>query len=103
MESDTPRTDANKWVARTEVHWCPKRGFSVSKESVDADFARELERELAAMRQQRDEARREVCWFAAKEIVVHNARQFIQEPIPTPEEIALERGWDCFAQEGGGA
>lgn len=70
MESDTPRTDKNEWVVRTEVH-CPMRGFSIRKESVvDADFARELEHELAsaqaqlvsnadqlaAMRQQRDEA-----------------------------------------------
>ena len=65
------------------------------------EIVERLRAELAAAIEQRDDAQREVCWFAAKEIVVHNARKFIQEPIPTPEEIALERGWDCY--EGGGA
>lgn len=43
MESDTPRTDA----------LVDEGGMPY-----DADFARKLERELTAMRQQRDEARR---------------------------------------------
>ena len=54
--SDTPRTDANEWVARVDAD-DPALGLVVFDEHVvDAKFARELERELAAMRQQRDEA-----------------------------------------------
>ena len=53
--SDTPRTDANDWV------WTPAsahRGQPLVEEErvVDAKFARQLERELAAALKQRDEA-----------------------------------------------
>ena len=48
MQSDTPRTDAKEWDAGC---WHVRR-----QSVVDADFARKLERELAAVRQQRDEA-----------------------------------------------
>ena len=62
---------------------------------------REVERlsaELAAMRQQRDEARMDLCYAEAV------ARCEIGHEVPCPEAIAAERGWDCFAQkEGGGA
>ena len=47
MESDTPRTDAENWIR--------DMGF---EKWVSIDFARELERELAAAIKQRDEARR---------------------------------------------
>ena len=56
MESDTPRTDANDWI--TQVASVNLTGQDCVEEErvVDAAFARKLERELAAMRQQRDEA-----------------------------------------------
>ena len=90
MESDTPRTDA----------LVDEGGMPY-----DADFARKLERELAAMRQQRDEARRNACAFEG--IIKFNERH--PKGIISPEAmlsraraIAAERGWDCF-KEGGGA
>jgi hypothetical protein len=46
----------------------------------------DLRRELAAMREQRDEARRDLCF----------------EKSNRPEWYAAECGWDCF-KEGGGA
>lgn len=51
-----------------------------------------LRAELAAMEKQRDEARREVCQKTAAHRGYHTEA----------EEIAFERGWDCF-KEGGGA
>jgi hypothetical protein len=58
MESDTPRTDANEW--RTRVG---------DLRVVDADFARKLERELAAMEKQRDEAYGLICGWWRKNAV----------------------------------
>jgi hypothetical protein len=94
--SDTPRTDANELVARDT----PALGLVVfvdeDERVVDAKFARELERELAAMREQRDEARRLYC--------VEMSRQSFDPKRFTPEWGANELGWDCYAQkEGGGA
>ena len=79
MESDTPRTDA----------LVDEGGMPY-----DADFARELERELAAAIKQRDEARRLYC--------VEMSRQSTNPTRFTPEWGANELGWDCF-KEGGGA
>jgi hypothetical protein len=50
---------------------------------VSADFARELERELAAAKAERDEARREAC--------------FAYGPMVEALAAAKRRGWDCFA------
>jgi hypothetical protein len=58
--SDTPRTDA------VTEHYYTQGGLR-SASVVRADFARELERELAAAIKQRDEARREV-FNALKEL-----------------------------------
>ena len=67
----------------------------------DDDLIAEVERlraELAAMRKQRDEARREWCYM-------ESCRRCEYAIEPSDERsIAAERGWDCFAQkEGGGA
>jgi hypothetical protein len=84
--SDTPRTDAASWREHQQ---------SV----VDADFARELERELAAMQKQRDEARRWVCRLLANPTwATGTAKPFKG----TAQCFAKEQGWDCF-KEGGGA
>lgn len=107
--SDTPRTDANDWI--TQVASVNLAGQDCVEEErvVDADFARQLERELAVawmvkddllaelakVRQQRDEARRLYC--------VEMSRQSSDPKRFTPEWGANELGWDCFAKEGGGA
>lgn len=72
------------------------------------DYRRgELERELAAMRQQRDEARRLACKFdAINRWTLANPERIISECVVDRMSlwIAVERGWDCFAEkEGGGA
>lgn len=51
---------------------------------------------VKAMREQRDEARREWCYM---ESCVRN--EYGIEPAYMPS-IAAERGWDCFAQQEGG-
>jgi hypothetical protein len=53
---------------------------------VSADFARELERELAQRTAERDEARREICWLRADLRVNPTCKR----------QVAAERGWDCF-------
>ncbi len=53
---------------------------------------------VKAMRQQRDEAQQDICYdeFVRRYETGHEMN--------TPEGIAAERGWDCFAKkEGGGA
>jgi hypothetical protein len=85
MESDTPRTDA----------LVDEGGMPY-----DADFARKLERELAAAIKQREDARR---WLrdACAEIARIETRFY---DTLTPQQIAERNGWNCFSQkEGGGA
>jgi len=96
MESDTPRTDAKEWITQDEVDDPVLAWRVLDVRVVAADYARELERELAAMQKQRDEARREWCYM---ESCVRN--EYGIEPTDQPS-IAAERGWDCF-KEGGGA
>jgi len=72
--SDTPRTDKASWREHQQ---------SV----VDADFARQLELELAQRTAERDEARREVC--------LARCNPWIPEHHLT---VAIERGWDCFKE-----
>ena len=63
--------------------------------------------ELAKVRQQRDEARRDACAFEAINRWNEAHPKGIMSPCAVERisrEIAVERGWDCFAQqEGGGA
>ena len=80
MESDTPRTDAESphlWV-------------------VPAEFAKQLERELAAAIKERDEARRWFCFEARRASDGKNSETYAKQ-------IADMFFWDCFAKEGGGA
>jgi hypothetical protein len=67
--SDTPRTDHAAWDAL-----------------VTADFARELERDLAQRTAERDEARRQAC----------RDELHVRMGIYTAKEFAVKRGWDCF-------
>ena len=68
---------------------------------------REIDRlraELAAMREQRDEARRDACAFQG---IIKFDLQHPKGIISTAatlrlaKEIAAERGWDCYGQGGG--
>jgi hypothetical protein len=59
------------------------------------EIVERLRAELAAAIKQRDEARRLHC--------VEVTREFMNPKRFTPEWVAKQLGWDCFAQEGGGA
>jgi hypothetical protein len=81
--SETPRTDAASWREHQQ---------SV----VDADFARQLERELAQRTAERDEARR---WLCRK--TVYAERKPHDSVDSTEAKVLLEaqmRGWDCFKE-----
>lgn len=75
---DTPRTDVETYELDYKV-LIPREGG----EWVKADFARELEREVAALKAERDEARREVC-----EIMHYTG--YLRG------DYANHRKWDCY-------
>jgi hypothetical protein len=90
-------------VSDTPIDLLASRVWSGSKwhyPHIEAMLAeRELLRdELAAMRKQRDEARRAWCY-------TESCRRCEYAIEPSDEDsIAAENGWDCFPQkEGGGA
>ena len=79
MESDTPID-----LIASRV-WSGSKWHYPHIEAMLSDIER-LRAELAAMKEQRDEARRDLCF----------------EKSNRPEWYAAECGWDCF-KEGGGA
>lgn len=90
MQSDTPRTDAENYIYDIGlVRW------------VSIEFARQLERDLAAAIKQRDEAR-ENLRDACDEIATRVNASSMLSMNKTAEIVAEERGWDCF-KDGGGA
>jgi hypothetical protein len=88
-DTQTPRTDA------AETNWWSEDGLR-SAFIVRAEFARELEREIARLTAERDEARREICFLTVFDPEVPHADCSIYE-----REVATKRGWDCFPQEDG--
>jgi predicted kinase len=64
---------------------------------VDADFARELEREVAKANAERDEARTIACDADAAYLM--NGWSDQQYHPSLARQIATERGWNCFAEE----
>ena len=78
-DTKTPRTDAE---ATQSCDTSLRSAFVVHVE-----FARELEREIARLRAERDEARRMVCGLDA---------DIMEDQI----EYAKHRGWDCFEKDG---
>lgn len=56
-----------------------------------------LREDLEKMREQRDEARIEICAFVHSESVVEHFRT--GEGVISPEQVAEDRGWDCFSKE----
>jgi hypothetical protein len=104
MESDTPRTDAKDWMW-TPAWAHPGQPLVEEERVVDAAFARELERELAAAIKQRDEARRKLCELSLFKKLVYRKVDGVDgrfDACKTPEEVAQVYEWDCF-KEGGGA
>ena len=59
----------------------------------------QLERDLADAIKQRDDARR---WLRDACAEIARTRLGVYDTL-TPQQIAERNGWDCFAQEGGGA
>jgi hypothetical protein len=108
MESDIVERLREATMSRLEMGW-PAPHVVQRKEPLWLEAADEIERlraELAAAIKQRDEAQREACVSEAR------YREERAYPLDIPREewiqrdarsIAAERGWDCFAQEGGGA
>ena len=58
-----------------------------------------LRAEVASMQKQRDEARR---WLREACAEIARTRLGFYDTL-TPQQIAEQNGWNCFAQEGGGA
>jgi hypothetical protein len=92
--SDTPRTDAKE-------HYYSAEGLR-SAPVVFADFARELERDLAQRTAERDKARRESCVL---ESMLRFSKTHPKETVSKvailrlAQEIAVEMEWDCFPEE----
>ena len=82
--TQTPRTDA------AETNWWSEDGMR-SEFIVRAEFARELEREIARLTAERDEARRELCRIESSAS---------GDPNMTSRAVAADRGWDCFKEDG---
>ena len=87
-DTQTPRTDA------AESNWWSEDGLR-SAFIVRAEFARELEREIARLTDERDEARRMYC----EEAFCHRFNERGGEgTITDPRQIAHSMGWDCFKE-----
>jgi len=80
-DTKTPRTDAEATLS------CDS-GLR-SAYVVHVEFARELEREIARLTAERDEARREVCQMKGTVRWNHYFPHF------DPKGYAKNRGWDC--------
>ena len=83
--------------------------FNAEAEAADRDrelrerlvaHVENLRAELAAMREQRDEAR-ENLRDACEEIATRVNSYSMLSTNKTAETIAVERGWDCYGQGGG--
>lgn len=78
-DTKTPRTDAEATLS------CD---FGLrSAYVVHVEFARELEREIARLTAERDEARRELC----RNLMGAYRQEY---------NYAKHRGWDCFEEDG---
>ena len=107
-DTQTPRTDA------AETNWWSEDGLR-SAFIVRAEFARELEREIARLTAERDEARRYSCDLEARIIMLEEDRRDTSNNFGTnpcseiilpdyplardPKEIAKRKGWDCYKDE----
>jgi hypothetical protein len=85
--TETPRTDQRAF----------KAAFLPPEAIVTADFARELERELAKATAERDEARRKLCEADANHNMIFFDHSINGYATNTPQRVARLRGWDCFA------
>ncbi len=76
--------------------------FETEIEIVGAEVAK-AEAELAALKAQRDEARRSACNFKAlyMDSRIGFSPMTDDEANTEARKIAVERGWDCFKERGG--
>jgi hypothetical protein len=89
-------------VARMEsrAHSCEARFESLHLDEIDWKKERkQLRVDLAAAIKERDEARR---WLREACAEIARTRLGFYDTL-TPQQIAEQNGWNCFAQEGGGA
>jgi hypothetical protein len=100
--SDTPRTDT-----QTYQHCYTSLLPTAGGPWVLADFARQLERDLAqrtaevaALKAERDEARRSACGFKARymDSRIGFSPMTDDEVDAKARQIAARMGWDCFKE-----
>ena len=92
-ERPLPNEDTEQFAKRiTEIAW----SNGAFKRLADVDL---LRAELAAAIKERDEARR---WLREACAEIARTRLGFYDTL-TPQQIAEQNGWNCFAQEGGGA
>ena len=60
-------------------------------EGVEADNDT-LRKEIARLREERDESRRMFCEFVSQDRI----EGYVDHPNPRPEDVAREQGWDCY-------
>jgi len=95
--SDTPRTDAEPWINRyPEYH-------DGATQYVKADFARTLERELAAAIRERDTAKRRANKIAAEALVVTEQLDQLADALKSARRHILERNGLCKDSDRGAA
>ncbi len=91
-DTPTPRTDA------AESNWWSEDGLR-SAFIVRADFARELEREIARITAERDEARRMYCKAVADHYEYACNAELDGAGPYTQKDVAKDEGWDCYKEE----
>ena len=92
-ERPLPNEDTEQFAKRiTKIAW----SNGAFKRLADVDL---LRAELAAAIKERDEARR---WLREACAEIARTRLGFYDTL-TPQQIAEQNGWNCFAQEGGGA
>ena len=93
--SDTPRTDAEEWITRVEED-DPELGLKVEDvRVVDADFARELERELAAAKAELSKKFEELAaaWMVKDDLLAELAKVRQQRDEAKDTAATHKRNW----------
>lgn len=78
--------DARGWNCYKQEEACDTLSQEVSQDHRD---------EIAKLRREKDEARREVCEMNA----IESSNESVDFLSLTPQDIADERGWDCYASD----
>jgi hypothetical protein len=67
----------------------------VARDTLSQEVSQDHGDEIAQLRRERDEARREVCEMNA----IESSNESVDFLSLTPQDIADERGWDCYASD----